>query len=323
MALSDGAIRQVRGDHAEVESACSGELDGGLPHAGEPGQPGGHLAPGAEVCGAVRRQPAGHLVEAAARPDRREHLGQRGVSGRGVVHVVRRDHAHPRSAGQVEQCVVSGVVERLVVVDELDHDVVAAEHLDQGVEFVLGAFRAVSCERRRHRTLAAAGEHDPVAVVGSCQLAFVVDRAAFLPAAHLSGADGAGQAAVTLGVTGEHQQMAALGVGSTGLALGQVETQLRPEHRADSGASGSLGQPNHSVHAVVIGDRQRLDAEPSRLGDQGVGIAGAVEEAVGRMAVQLSPGGSWSWWRLRRGLARHPALVARGPVLLMPPGVIV
>src|SRR5581483_7079872 len=56
-----------------------------------------------------------------------------------------------------------------------------------------------------------------------------------------------------------------------------------------------LGELGHPVHAVVIGDGQRLEAERGRLGDQIVGAGRSVEEAVRRMAVQLGPG------RLRTG----------------------
>jgi hypothetical protein len=206
-----------------------------------------------------------------------------------VVDVVRRHHPDADAAGQHEQRVVAGVVEGLVVVGQLDRDVVAPEHLDQRAQLRLRRIRTACRERSRYGALATAGERHPVPAMCRRQLGQVVDRAALSPA-HLGGGDGAGQPPVPVGVAGQDQQVAALGVGDPVLALGQPEAQLGAEDGPDPGPSGGLGEADHPVHAVVVGERQCLDPSPGRLGDQRIRVGGSVEEAVRGVAVQLGPG---------------------------------
>ncbi len=281
--------RQVRRHRREVERAGVAELDRRLVHARVAGQPAGHLVAGAQVRRAGRRQPAGELVQAGGGPRCREHLGEVGVGRAGVVDVVGRDDANADPAREAEEHVVALVVERLVMVDELDEDILAAEHADQPPQLALGAGRALGGQRRRDHALAAAGQDRPLALMRARQFVQVVDRPA-LGAAQLRRRDGAAQPGVPVGVAGEHQQVAALRIGDAGLPRGQAEAQLGAEHGLDPHPGGRLGEPDHPVHAVVVGDRQHLDPQPDGLGHQGVRVRRPVEEAVRRVTVQLGPG---------------------------------
>ena len=53
---------------------------------------------------------------------------------------------------------------------------------------------------------------------------------------------------------------------------------------------GRLGEADDAVEAVVVGEGEGLEAEAGRLLGQLLGVAGAVEEAEVRVAVELGVG---------------------------------
>ena len=67
----------------------------------------------------------------------------------------------------------------------------------------------------------------------------------------------------------------------------RAEGQLRAEHRRQPERAGRLREPHDAVEAVVVGDRERGQAEARRFFGQLLGMARAVEEREVRMAVQL------------------------------------
>ncbi len=73
-------------------------------------------------------------------------------------------------------------------------------------------------------------------------------------------------------------------------AGGAPEGELGAEHGAQTEGPGRLGEADHPVAAVVVGDGQGLEAEPGRLDGQLLGMRGAVEEAEVGVAVQLGVG---------------------------------
>ena len=66
------------------------------------------------------------------------------MGGRGVVHVVRRDHLDPGAHRDLRERVVAVPVERIAVIPQLDEHPVAPERVDQLVERALGRGRAVA-----------------------------------------------------------------------------------------------------------------------------------------------------------------------------------
>ena len=80
------------------------------------------------------------------------------------------------------------------------------------------------------------------------------------------------------------------GSGTPFCGLGEPERQLGAEHRGHAHRPGRLGEAHHAVEAVVVGEGQGLEAEAGRLLGQLLGVAGAVEEAEGGVAVQLGVG---------------------------------
>jgi hypothetical protein len=203
------------------------------------------------------------------------------------VHVAGGHHGQVVLGGQPRQHVVHGGVGRPAVVGELDVDRVGAEQVDQTAQCAGRVGRAAGGERLAHEALAAAGEHVPVPAALLGQLLEVVDRSALLVAGQLRLGDGGGQPVVALHTAGEHEQVAALGVGHPLLRCREAERQLRAEDRRQAQLLCRLGEAGHTVEAVVVGQGQRLQPEVDGLLDQDLGGAGAVEEAEVAVAVQL------------------------------------
>ena len=158
----------------------------------------------------------------------------------------------------------------------------------------------------------------------------VVDRTPLLLPGELGGADRAAQPPVAVGVAGEQEQVAALGIGHAVLRGGEAQRQLRAEDGADVQLGGGLGEPDHAVHAVVVGERERLQTQAGGLLDQLFGMARTVQEAEVGVAVQLGVrdarsrggrgGGRWRRYgsRLRDQAGESPPSASGPPDRLEP-----
>ena len=67
--------------------------------------------------------------------------------------------------------------------------------------------------------------------------------------------------------------------------------ELGAEDRRQPERPSRLGEADHPVQAVVVGEGEGVEAEPGRLGDELLGVRRAVEEAEVGMAVELRVGG--------------------------------
>ena len=81
----------------------------------------------------------------------------------------------------------------------------------------------------------------------------------------------------------------ALGDTGRGVEIG-CERELHAERRRQPDGAGRLGEAHDAGEAVVIGQRQRVEAEPGGLGDQLLGVRRAVAEGEVGVAVQLAVG---------------------------------
>ncbi len=122
----------------------------------------------------------------------------------------------------------------------------------------------------------------------------VVRRTALDATGELRRTDRRRQPAVPGPVAGQDQQV---------LLGGQA--QFGTEDRADARLPGGFGEPHRTVQTVVVGQGDDLGAQPGRLVDQRLGVAGAVQEAEGGVDVQLGPGRSPAG-RWRDGAVRVP-----------------
>jgi hypothetical protein len=295
--LRDRERREPRREQPEVEGQVAPELARALDRTGIAGEPPGLLGRRTEVGARAAGQPAVHLIERATGPHRGQGLGEPVARRRRVVGVGGGDRVDPVRDGQPDQCVVAGRVERLVVMPQLDGHVVPSETLDQPVEGPGGECRPPQGQRGRHRPLAAPGEHHPVATVGIEEPLEREGRVPLLPAGQLGLRDDPTQPRVTARVPGQDDQVRPLGVGDAVLAAGEVEGQLGTEHGRQADRPGRLGEADHAVEAVVVGERERVEAEPGSLCDQLFWMGGPVEKAEVGVDVQLGVAGPLSHGR--------------------------
>ena len=301
--------RQLGGHQGEVEGTVSAQLGGPLDHTGKALEATGLFVAGAQMGPSGGWEPAVHLVEAAAGPDRGQGGGQGSLPGGGVVDVVGGDHLDPGPKGEGGQRVVADRIERVAMVPELNRHVLPPEDLDESGQRGLGRRRALTGQRGGHGALATAGQHQPVTPGCSGRLVGQVRQRATgrpLLSRHLGPADDRPQPGVANRVAGQHQQMGTAGIGHTvGYGCGP-EGQLGAEHRGQALGPGRLGEPHHAVEAVVVGEGQGVQPQMHGLLDQFLGMGRTVEEAEVGMTVQLGVGRSRDAPFDRRGLVGPP-----------------
>ena len=281
---------QLGRDQLQVEGAGPTQLGGPLHGPGPAREAARLLVTRPQVRARAGGQPPVELVEAAAGPHRGHGRGERAAGRGGVVGVGGGDDVDTGADGQLGQGIVAVRVERVAVVAQLDGHVVATEGGHQRVELPGRDGGAVPLERGGHGALATPGEHEPVVAVHLLPGDALVDRLSLLGAGQLGGADGGGEPGVALRVAGQYEQVGALRVRHAVLRLGEPERQLRAEHGGHADGPGRLGEADHAVEPVVVGDGQRLQPEAGRLLGQLLRVAGPVEEAEGGVAVELGVG---------------------------------
>ncbi len=298
--------RQVRGDELQVEGALAAQGRRPVHRAGIAGEAAGLLVARAQVGAGRGGQPAVDLVEGAPGPHRGQSGGQSAAGGRGVVDVVGGHHVDPSPDGDLGQAVVAGTVQRVAVVPELDGHVLPPEGVDQAGQLPLGGRRPPFDQRPGHRPLAAAGQHQPV-VAGHGVTGQRRQGGAGRPLlpGHLGRADGRAQPGVARRVPGQDDEVVALGVGLAHLRPGHAQGQLGAEDGGQPVGPGRLGEADHAVEPVVVGEGQGLQPQADGLLGQLLGVGGPVQEAEVGVAVQL---------RIRRG--RLPPLEGEGLVLV-------
>jgi hypothetical protein len=202
------------------------------------------------------------------------------------------------------------------VVPELDGDVVTAEQVGEPGQLLLCGPGSVVDQGTGNMTLAAPGQDAPVTGGSSvaCEGLQVEAGRPLLPCL-LRRADGPAQAGVAGGIPGQHQKMGALGIGDATLGPVQVERQLGAEDGGQADGAGRLGEADHAVEPVMVGEGQGGEAETGGFLDQFLRVGGPVEEAEVRVAVQLGVGSGRLLWRRRRGLV---GLAFTGPGRAVP-----
>ncbi len=119
------------------------------------------------------------------------------------------------------------------------------------------------------------------------------DRLALLATGQVGLGDDPAETGVALGIPGQHDQVGAVGVRHPGTGPRRPrpgDGELGAEDRGEPEGPGGLGEADHAVEAVVVGQGQCGQAEPDRLGGQLLGMAGAVEEGEVGVGVQFGVG---------------------------------
>jgi len=88
--------------------------------------------------------------------------------------------------------------------------------------------------------------------------------------------------------------MGTLRVGHPGLCPREAKGDFGPEDGGQASCGRGFGEPDRPVHAVVIGDGQRLEPQAHRLFHQLVGVRSTIEEAEIGVAVQLGVRGPFT-----------------------------
>ena len=121
---------------------------------------------------------------------------------------------------------------------------------------------------------------------GLGQYVDVVARLALLPAGQVRRGQLPRQPSVTFRAAGQHQQVRAGRIRLLGAGF-ESQRQLGAEHGAHVEFRGRFSESHRPVQAVVVGQGEGAQIQPGSLFDQLLRRAGAVEEAVRRMRMQL------------------------------------
>ena len=164
------------------------------------------------------------------------------------------------------------------MVPQLDEHVGPPEITHHARKFMPGSHRPIGHQRSRHRALAARGEHRPViagALPAEFDKPFVRDPGRPLLPRQLAFADRSTKQGVATGIAGEDDEVAPGRVGRTGTferttRLGQGE--FGSEDRGQTNRSGRLGEPHHTVEAVVVGEGKGFQTESGGLFGQLLGV---------------------------------------------------
>ncbi len=292
--VGDREVGEARRDQTQVERASRGDRPRGVDRSGPPGEPPALLGLSAETGGARRGEPPLELLEGLAGADRGQSGGEGEPVGRGVVHVVGRHRRDPAFGGEQGQRVVPGGVDGVPVVPELDREVLASEAVDQLIERARCDGRPAGGERGGERPLAAPGEDLPVAAVPVRQLVEGDDRSSLLATGQVGRREDLAEARVALGVPGEDHEMGATRIGHAGADLrrgaGAGDGELGAEHGGQAQGAGGLGEADHAVEPVVIGQGESGETEPDRLRGQLLGMTRTVEEGEVGVCVELGVG---------------------------------
>ncbi len=316
-----GEVGEAGGHQPEVEGAGGGQFGGLVDHPGPPGEPAELLGLPAEAGSGGWREPPLEVGKGPPRPDGGQGGGQREPGRRGVVHVVGGHRGDAPLDGQHRQGVVTGGVDGIAVVPELDSHLLTAEPVDQVVERPPGGGGPTGGEAGGEGALAASGEDVPVAAMALGQRVEGDDRLPLLSSRQVGLGDDPAEAGIALGVPGQHDQVGAVGVGHADpdmRATRPGDGELGPEHGGQAEGPGGLGEADHAVETVVIGQGEAGQTQPGRLGDQLVGMAGTVEEREVGVGVQLGVGHVVGtvmrrWLRPTNGPLRRPAGGPRAP----------
>jgi hypothetical protein len=195
------------------------------------------------------------------------------------VRVVRHDRRQPQFPGHFGEVVVVGRVVREPVVDQLDGDVSPPEPVDQPGQLGARGRGSVARQGTADGAFAAAAQHDDVPGQLVDQVFDVVDRAPLLAAGELRAGDHPAEPAVALLLPRDHQQVRPRRIRLTALRRRECEGQLGPEPHPDTEFAGGVVEPDRAVHPVEVGQHQRVELQPGRLFDEGLGVGGPVEEA--------------------------------------------
>ena len=206
-----------------------------------------------------------------------------------VVDVGRRDEAAAHLPREADDRLVDLLLLGDPVVLDLEVDVVGPEDVDEVVEVAAGLLHAPLDDPAARAGGEAAGERDDAVAVALQQL-HVDARLAAVQALEEAGAGELREVLEALVVLREQREVVALDLALADRAVVD-EVGLEAQDRLDVVLLAGLEELDRAVHHAVIGEAQRGLPELGRAGGELVDLAGAVQQRVLRVDVQMGDGG--------------------------------
>ena len=226
--------------------------------------------------------PVVRVLQRVAGLDAQQRLVRARVRVAEVVDVTRRDRRQPRLAGELDELRKDARLHVEMRVLQLDVGVVAAEHLRQPVELVVGVAGAALLERLRNATGQAAGQRDQACLVPLEQLP--VDARLVVVALEIAEARELDQVRVALVVAREEGQVRVALLLRLAV-LGDVD--LAADDRLHAGALRLLEELDRTGEAAVIRQGDGRHLELGRPLDEVRNAARSVENRVLGVDVQM------------------------------------
>ena len=287
---------QVHRAQPDLGRAALGDLHRALQHVfAEPaGHQLVHLVRALQIELVVREPKPVGVVHGVLRLDAEHRLVRDRVVPRQVVDVARPDHRQPAVLGQRDQVGQDPRLHVDAAVLHLDVDVVAPEDLHQPVELGARALAVPVDQRLADASGQAAGERDDA--IGVLLQLGEVDARLVPVAVQVAERDQPDQVVVALGRLGQQRQVRApLLLRARGVVVDHVH--LAAEYRLDALLLGRFGELHGARHRPVVGQPDGRHVERGGALDQRPDPAGAVEDRVLTVHVEVDVG---------RSSRRHP-----------------
>ena len=258
--------RKAREAHLlEVEAhlALLGELVAGRQRVGVGTEHRSHLGAALQEVLRVRLQQVPRLIQCHPVADRHQDVVKGPPLGQVVVDVVGGDRPGSAPSRQLGLPRRQPAVLRPEVVLELDQDVLAAEDVLEGLQPRLVDGPAASQAEEVRPVLGDPFEGGPRLPLGLITVGVAQEPGQVRPASHRFG---------------DQDQVAA------------VDLQFGPDDGPDADPPAVVDELDDAVDTAVVADPERRHAELGGALDQLLRVAGAIQEGVVRVAVQLDVG---------------------------------
>ena len=212
------------------------------------------------------------------------------IVAREVVDVPGADDRAADLPRDLDDPLVALVLQRDLVLLDLEVDVVAPDRVHQVVDVLARLVRTVVAEQLAEARGQAAGERDDPLAVGR-ELRHVDRRLAPVVAIDEALGGELGEVRVAGLVLGQQRQVVALDAPRAALGVIVDDVQLAADQRLDAVLLGGLVELDRAVHHAVVGEPERGLVERGGTGRERVDLAGTVEQRVLGVDVEVGAGG--------------------------------
>ena len=295
--LAQPLLHRVAIGHREVRQPKRVEVEAQVDHLGDApgvadrlrlvGEQGRHLGRRLEVeVVGLEAHPVG-LLDHRAGADAQQRVMGLALLPVDVVEVVGRDQRQAHLGAEAEQLLVEPVLVGDLVVLELEEEAVRAQDVRVRARDTPRGLPVVHLQRAGDLAVEARGQADqPRAVLGEV---VAVDARLVVVAVDVGIGHDAAQVLVAGPVLGQQDQVVGLGV-LAALPVGHRpprDVRLDADDGLDAPLLAGLVERDGAIERAVVGDGQRIEAQPGRLRGQVVDAAETVEEAELRVDMEV------------------------------------